>query len=107
LIEYGPQALRHIEDLRRHYEQLERIEALRALAAALAEAEREIETDPTSGLPAPRPYPQLAGPGQGWVKVGAIGSLKESRHSSRLLGCFSIRRTFLVESSAGNGVVWS
>lgn len=70
MIEYAPQALRHIEDLRRHYEQLERVEALRALAAALAEAEREIEADPTSGLPAPRPYPQLAGPGRAWVKAG-------------------------------------
>jgi hypothetical protein len=29
-----------------------------------------IEHNPATGLPAPRPYPQLARPGQAWVKAG-------------------------------------
>lgn len=40
------------------------------MAAAVAEAARLIERSPTAGLPAPRPYPALARPGQAWIKVG-------------------------------------
>lgn len=70
MIDYAPRALRQIAALRQHYERLERIEPIRTLDAALAEAERKIETDPAAGLPAPRPYPQLARPGLAWVKAG-------------------------------------
>jgi plasmid stabilization system protein ParE len=70
LIVYTPRALRQIADLRYHYEQLNRIEAINVLEAALYEAERRIERDPAAGLPAPRPYPQLARPRMAWVKAG-------------------------------------
>jgi plasmid stabilization system protein ParE len=70
LIVYSPRALRQIADIRHHYEQLNRIEAINALEAALHEAEYKIELDPAAGLPAPRPYPQLARPRVAWVKAG-------------------------------------
>jgi plasmid stabilization system protein ParE len=53
-----------------HYEHRERPEAIIRLMAAVAEASRRIEANPEVGLPAPRPYPQLARPGRAWVKVG-------------------------------------
>lgn len=70
MIAYTPRAARQVEDLRQHYEDRERIEAIRALDAALDEAERKIEGDPAAGLAAPRPYPRLARPGRAWVKAG-------------------------------------
>ncbi len=62
--------MRQIDDLCRHYEKLERIEAIRRLLDALAEAERKIEADPAAGLTAPRPYPHLGRSGAAWVKAG-------------------------------------
>ena len=70
MIDYTPRALRQIKDLRDHYEQRERIEAIRALAAALYEAEEKIAADPSAGLPAPRPYPNVARQGRAWVWAG-------------------------------------
>lgn len=70
MIEYTPRAIRHIGTLVRHYEDRQRPAAIRALYAALDEAERKIEADPSAGLPAPRPYPLLARRGQAWVKAG-------------------------------------
>ena len=43
---------------------------MRNLLAALRAASNEIESNPAAGLPAPRPYPWLARPGQAWVKSG-------------------------------------
>ena len=37
---------------------------------AMQEAADRIEADPAAGLPAPRPYPELARPGRAWVKAG-------------------------------------
>ncbi len=70
MIHYTRRALRQIADLRAHYDGLQRYEATDALQAALHEAERKIEANPALGLPAPRPYPQLARPGLWWVKAG-------------------------------------
>lgn len=70
MIDYTDEALDHARDLRRHYESLDRDTAIRALMRALAEAEARIELAPGVGLPAPRPYPQLARPGRAWVKSG-------------------------------------
>ena len=53
-----------------HYEDSRRPEAARALFAALAEAEQKIESNPSAGLPAPRPYPLVARKGQAWIKAG-------------------------------------
>ncbi len=70
MIAYTPRALKQIRELRDHYESLERVEAIRALDAALDVAERKIEADPFAGLPAPRPYPGLTRRGRAWLKVG-------------------------------------
>jgi hypothetical protein len=70
LIEYAPGATRQVVALRHHYESLGRPAAVRALLAALDEAERRIERNPSTGLAAPRPYPKLARPGVAWIKEG-------------------------------------
>jgi plasmid stabilization system protein ParE len=70
LIEYTPRAVRQIGTLIQHYEDLRRPAAIRALFAALDTAERKIESQPSVGLAAPRPYPQVARSGRSWVKAG-------------------------------------
>jgi plasmid stabilization system protein ParE len=70
LIEYTPRAIRQIGTLVQHYEDRHRPEAIRALFVALDAAERRIETNPSAGLAAPRPYPQVARRGRAWVKAG-------------------------------------
>ena len=70
MIEYAPRATRQVAALRQHYETLDRPAAVRALLAALDEAERRIDRNPAAGLPAPRPYPQLARPEVAWIKAG-------------------------------------
>jgi plasmid stabilization system protein ParE len=70
LIELTPEAERLLDGLRQHYQDAGRVEALRNLEAAMFEAAAKIERNPAAGLPAPRPYPQIARPGQGWVKAG-------------------------------------
>ncbi len=70
MIGYTGEALEQVCVLRRYYEGLARDAAIRALDRALAEAEAKIERAPAKGLPAPRPYPQLAQLGRLWVKSG-------------------------------------
>jgi len=70
LIEYTPEALRQIDALLQHYEAQQRDGAAHALLTALEQAERRIECDPSAGLAAPRPYPQLTQADRVWVKSG-------------------------------------
>ncbi len=70
MIGYTDEALEPVRALRRHYEALARDAAIRALDQALADAEAKIEHASGAGLPAPRPYPQLARPGWAWIKSG-------------------------------------
>jgi hypothetical protein len=70
LIGYTNEALEQVRALHRHYETLGRDTAIRALDRALADAEAKIERTPAKGLPAPRPYPQLARPRLAWIKSG-------------------------------------
>jgi hypothetical protein len=70
LIGISARAGRQIRDLRQHFESLERYEALLNLTRAVREAIGVIETAPMSGQTFPRPYPQLARPGQRWLKCG-------------------------------------
>jgi plasmid stabilization system protein ParE len=70
LIGFTAKAQRQIQALRRHYDSLGRTEATRNLIAAMQEAAERIEADPAVGLPAPRPYPELARPRRAWVKAG-------------------------------------
>lgn len=69
MIPFTRRAGQQLSELRDHYEALGRIEAILNLAAAMQEASDAIERDPTAGLPAPRPYPQLARSGWAWIKA--------------------------------------
>jgi len=61
LIVLTPRAAQQVRALRRHYETRGRPEATRNLVAAIETAWHRITTDPSAGLPAPRPYPNVAG----------------------------------------------
>lgn len=63
-------AVRQFQELREHYEDLDRPAATRGLIVALEQASRIIENNPMAGLAAPRPYPHLARPDRLWVKAG-------------------------------------
>ena len=67
---FSPEAQGQYLRLVVHYESLERSEAISNLNTAVKNAIREITRMPRAGLPAPRPYPDLAGLGQLWVKSG-------------------------------------
>ena len=69
MIGFTARAARQFQQLLQHYEDRERLEAIRWLIAAVEEGSRQIETDVHVGLPAPRPYPHLARPGRAWIKV--------------------------------------
>jgi plasmid stabilization system protein ParE len=69
-LKYSSQAEAQVDELRRHYQRKNRIEAVRNLITALAAAESMIERRPGAGLAAPRPYPELAQPGRAWIKSG-------------------------------------
>jgi plasmid stabilization system protein ParE len=69
-IEYTPTARAHIAALHRHYEELERPEAIRNLLAAVRDAEARIARSPAIGLAAPRPYPEIIRPNWRWLKTG-------------------------------------
>ncbi|WP_145751411.1 hypothetical protein [Nitrospirillum amazonense] len=63
-------AAQHVADLRDHYEELGRAEAVRNLYAALERASDAILAGTAIGLTAPRSYPILARRGWLWVKSG-------------------------------------
>src|SRR5277367_4784611 len=65
----APTALAQITALRHHYRRAGRPEANTNLAKALRESKRQIIAG--RGLPAPRPYPELAAPGDAWVHAGS------------------------------------
>jgi plasmid stabilization system protein ParE len=70
LIVLTPRAAQQVRALRQHYEKLGRPEATRNLVAAIETAWQQIVTDPGAGLPAPRPYPNVATQGRAWVQAG-------------------------------------
>ena len=70
MIALTPEAARQVEALERFYADRQRAQALRNLGHALAEASLIIANAPERGLPAPRPYPDLASLGLSWLKRG-------------------------------------
>ena len=70
MIAFTLEARQYVRSLRVYFEERERPEAARALRNALTGAWEKITTSPAAGLPAPRPYPQLAQPGRLWLKSG-------------------------------------
>ena len=67
---------------------MNRLEAVRNLAAVLAEVEARIERDPGAGLPAPRPYPHLARTGRAWTKAGRYWVTYSTTRPPMILGVF-------------------
>ena len=67
---FSAEAAAQVEALRRHYRNSNRIEAVRNLIRALAQADILIERDPAAGLSAPRSYTNLASTGRVWTKAG-------------------------------------
>ena len=88
MIEYTPEATRQVDALLRHYEERQCDGAAHALLAALHDAERRIERDPAAGLPAPRPYPQVARPGRAWVKAGRYWITYRTTQPPMIVGVF-------------------
>jgi len=72
LIGLTPKAARQLDALRRHYLERERLEALRNLAAAVADAIALIEHNPGAGVAAPRPYPALVKSGRYWAMYSTM-----------------------------------
>jgi plasmid stabilization system protein ParE len=70
IIAYTPTARAHIAALHRHYDELDRPEAVRNLLNAVQNAEALIARSPAMGLAAPRPYPELTRPNWRWLKSG-------------------------------------
>jgi plasmid stabilization system protein ParE len=70
LIKFTSRAGRQLADLKAHYVKNLRLNALESLDKALVTAAAAIELAPAKGLPAPRPYPQLARPGILWRHQG-------------------------------------
>lgn len=85
---YSTEAAAQVEALQRHYRARNRLEAVRNLAAALAEAESRIEHDPSAGLPAPRPYPGLAREGRAWLKAGRYWIAYATTQPPAIVGVF-------------------
>ena len=88
MIAFTPRAGRQVRALRDHYDEHERPEASRALAAALENAWTVITDNPSAGLPAPRPYPQLALPGRRWIKSGRYWILYRDTPPLVIVGVF-------------------
>ena len=70
MIALSRRAERDLDGLIRHFESLGRPEAQQSLLAAIDDALSRIEADAPAGLPAPRPYPEVAQPGRAWMKSG-------------------------------------
>jgi plasmid stabilization system protein ParE len=88
LIALTPEARQHVRALRAYYEERERLEAARALRNALTAAWEKITTSPAAGLPAPRPYPQLAQPGRLWLKSGRYWIAYRTQPTPTIVGVF-------------------
>ncbi|HWK48216.1 MAG TPA: type II toxin-antitoxin system RelE/ParE family toxin [Stellaceae bacterium] len=88
MIAFSRKATQHLEDLWRYYEEYERLEALRNLTAAMADAIAKIERNPGAGLAAPRPYPSLAKPGRAWVKAGRYWVMYRTTKPPVITGIF-------------------
>ena len=71
-----------------HYEQLERPEAVAALVKALETAVASIVANPAAGLPAPRPYPELAARNRRWLKTGRYWVAYSLTQPPIILGVF-------------------
>lgn len=95
MIGYTAAARRQVSTLREYYKQEQRPEAARSLRTALRDAEARIERDPGAGLPAPRPYPMLAQPGQAWIKAGSYWVRYNTGPAPTITGVFHDQASIL------------
>ena len=70
MIALTPEASAQLDEFERYYVEQQRPQALRNLGRSLAEASLIILNAPQRGLPAPRPYPELASLELLWLKWG-------------------------------------
>jgi len=70
VISLSPEARAQFDALQSFYVKKHRPQALRNFAHALAEASLIISNAPSTGLPFPRPYPDLFSLGLSWIKRG-------------------------------------
>ena len=61
---------------------------MRNLLAAVDEAIAKIDQKQEAGLPAPRPYPELARPGRLWVKAGRYWVTYRTTEPPIIVGVF-------------------
>ena len=71
MIRLSREAERQLAALLRHYTRIGRSEAKQNLITVIDQAVERIARDPSAGLPAPRPYPDLTQPGRAWIAVGS------------------------------------
>lgn len=88
MIRLSPGAEGNLDALLAHYEERGRPEATAGLLAAIKGASARIERTPDVGLPAPRPYPSLAGDGRRWIKEGAYWIAYSTTEPPVILGVF-------------------
>ena len=70
MIALTPEASAQLDEFEHYYVERQRPQALRNLGHSLAEASLIILNVPQRGLPAPRPYPELANLELLWLKRG-------------------------------------
>ncbi len=88
MIRLSAAAEQQLDELLGHYIRLGRPEASRALIAAVDRAMLQIERDPAVGLPSPRPYPQLARPGEAWLRSGRYWFTYTTDHPLTIVAVF-------------------
>jgi plasmid stabilization system protein ParE len=88
LIALTPEARRHVRALYAYHEERDRPEAARALRDALTVTWEKIITSPGAGLPAPRPYPQLAESGRAWLKSGRYWIAYRTQPTTAIVAVF-------------------
>ena len=85
----GPNAERQLDKLIAHYEWIDRPEATVNLIRAMRRAVERIDRSPDAGLPAPRPYPELAALGFRWIMQGTYWfAYRHEQGESVIVGVF-------------------
>jgi plasmid stabilization system protein ParE len=88
VIRLSEEAERQLTALIRHYGRIGRPEAKWNLIAAIDDAVARIERNPQAGLPAPRPYPDLAHQGRLWIKVRRYWIAYSTTQPAVIVGVF-------------------
>ncbi len=85
MIRLSRKAQAQVASLSRHYEELERAEAILNLRASLARASERIMLGQGLFFDAPRPYPAIVRPGWRWTKEGSYWIAYSSRNATPVI----------------------